>query len=159
MIVVSGGEPMMQQEGLLPVLERLDSYTIQIHVETAGTIMPIFPIGIRLIRQFNCSPKLATSGNRDTIRYKPAVLAKLNEDYDTWFKFVVTDDWREDFQEIDKIVREVGIPHSRVQVMPEGTAAEETIDLAQTIVSAALERGYGLSMRTHVLLWGDEPGK
>jgi organic radical activating enzyme len=156
-VVVSGGEPMMQQGGLEPVLTELIHHGNKVHVETAGTIAPVQLEGC--VTQFNCSPKLESSGNRKSIRYKPEVLRELTS-YNTWFKFVVTQDTREaDLTEVDDIVKEVGIDPRRVQLMPEGSTTEQNVTTARLIVDDVLARGYGLTMREHVLLWGDDPDK
>lgn len=155
-IVVSGGEPMMQQSDLVPLLRLLRSHGHEIHIETAGTIPPQYDFG-SLVTQYNVSPKLRHSGNLYAKRFKPTVLQILNESGKAWFKFVVRE--TSDFEEVDDIVATCGIRHNRVMVMPEGTTAVENIHTAQKIVNDAIERGYGLSFRTHILLWGDDVNK
>ncbi|MET9779118.1 7-carboxy-7-deazaguanine synthase QueE [Streptomyces sp. NPDC006367] len=157
-IVVSGGEPMMQQRELVPLLERLRGWGNEVHIETAGTIAPV-PEFDACITQYNVSPKLANSGNRLSKRYKPEVLAALQTEGKAWFKFVVTANYEPDLAEVDRIVAEVPVPPQRVMVMPEGSDGRANITTAQKVVDAALERGYGLSFRTHVLLWNDDPDR
>jgi organic radical activating enzyme len=157
-IVVSGGEPMMQQEGLLPLLERLHGWGHEIHIETAGTIAPTAEFNAA-VTQYNVSPKLASSGNLLAKRYKPEVLASLRDTGKSWFKFVITDNDEADFQELDSVVADAGLPVQRVMVMPEGSVPRTNIARAQRIVDRALERGFGLSLRTHVLLWNDDPDR
>ncbi|MBW1597252.1 7-carboxy-7-deazaguanine synthase QueE [Streptomyces sp. JJ38] len=109
-IVVSGGEPMMQQQALFPVLQQLRDWGNEVHIETAS------------------------SGNRLSKRYKPTVLAALH-------------------------ATDVPVPVQRVMVMPEGSDGPTNITTAQQIADAALSRGYGLSLRSHVLLWSDDPDR
>lgn len=156
LVVISGGEPLMQGQQLAHLVEELDRHYYTVHIETAGTIKPT-PELIRLTRQFNVSPKLYHSGNPLSKRIKHGVLfifASLNSAY---FKFVLRGP--EDYFEVDTIVKECGIDVERVMVMPEGTTAERNIAVAKTIAEGALERGYGLSMRTHILLWEDQRGR
>jgi 7-carboxy-7-deazaguanine synthase len=61
-VVITGGEPMLQQEGLQPLVESLAAEGYTFEVETNGTIAPT-PGMLRHIEQWNVSPKLRTSGN------------------------------------------------------------------------------------------------
>src|SRR5260370_39404043 len=60
-IVISGGEPMLQQEALLNVMMALDQADCPIHIETAGTITPVDWMQ-QLLSHIVVSPKLANSG-------------------------------------------------------------------------------------------------
>jgi 7-carboxy-7-deazaguanine synthase len=155
LIVISGGEPMMQQTDLVVLSAMLATWGHQIHIETAGTIKPTPELNLR-VTQYNVSPKLEHSGNPLNKRYKPFILADFVRTGKAWFKYVMTSE--EDFAEIDAQVAEVGIPANRVMVMPEGTSPKRTIEVARTIINGAQERGYGLSFRSHVLIWGDKRG-
>jgi len=158
-IVVSGGEPLMQQEALTRLGKTLRTSCCEMHIETAGTIAPTYEL-VMNTNQFNVSPKLANSGNRLEMRYKPATLRVLSGTRKAWFKFVVTaDTMTADFKEIDAIVSECDIPPRKVMVMPEGTSTDGTIKTAKIIIDEALQRGYGLSFRSHILIWGDDPDK
>jgi 7-carboxy-7-deazaguanine synthase len=155
LIVISGGEPMMQQTDLVVLAAMLATWGHQVHIETAGTIKPTPELNLR-VTQYNVSPKLEHSGNPLNKRYKPFILADFVRTGKAWFKYVMTSE--EDFAEIDAQVAEVGIPANRVMVMPEGTSPKRTIEVARTIINGAQERGYGLSFRSHVLIWGDKRG-
>ncbi|MFJ9446420.1 7-carboxy-7-deazaguanine synthase QueE [Kitasatospora sp. NPDC101235] len=157
-IVISGGEPMMQQRELVPLLEQLRAWGHEVHIETAGTIAPL-PELDALVTQYNVSPKLGTSGNRLATRYKPEVLTALRDTGKAWFKFVATEDWEPDLAEVDQMVTDVALAPQRVMVMPEGSDSKTNVATAQKVVDATLERGYGLSFRTHVLLWNDDPDR
>ncbi|MFF4924207.1 7-carboxy-7-deazaguanine synthase QueE [Kitasatospora sp. NPDC001261] len=157
-IVISGGEPMMQQRELVPLLEQLRGWGHEVHVETAGTITPLAEFD-ELVTQYNISPKMASSGNRLSKRFKPEALTALRDTGRAWFKFVVTEDWETDLAEVDRIVEAVALPPQRVMVMPEGSDGRTNIITAQKMVDAALGRGFGLSFRTHVFLWNDDPDR
>lgn len=156
MIVISGGEPLMQAKKLEALCAPLKRIEHDIHIETAGTLMPT-PELHRLVAQYNVSPKLAHSGNRPTKRYKPTTLRWFAAQDQTWFKFVVQKP--EDFAEIDFIVMDCEIPTDRVMVMPEGVTVEDNINNARSFADEAIKRGYGISMRTHILLWKDIRGR
>lgn len=156
-VVISGGEPLMQQAELIPLMSRLRNWGNEIHIETAGTIAPSFEFDVR-VNQYNVSPKLEHSGNLLSKRYRPETLKLFLSK--GWFKFVVTTTGLEaQLDEIDKIVREVGLVPRRVMLMPEGSDVATNIHTAQAVVDEALRRGFGLSFRTHVLLWGDDVDK
>jgi len=157
-LVISGGEPMMQQTELLEVGRAFRNWKNDVHIETAGTIHPEFNFDY-VVSQYNVSPKLAHSGNRVEMRYKSHALRALMATGKAWFKFVVTEETTDDdFAEIASIAKQCQIPASRIQVMPVGTS-NHTVAVARKVVNRALEAGYGLSLRTHILLWGDDPDK
>ena len=61
-IVISGGEPLLQQKELISLCKWLRSTNWWIEIETNGTILPNKEL-VNLVNQFNCSPKLSNSGN------------------------------------------------------------------------------------------------
>lgn len=156
MIVISGGEPMMQAKALEPLAKALNSYGNMIHVETAGTLLPTHELDSN-VAQYNVSPKLEHSGNRLQIRRKPEVLKYFGSNPRAWFKFVLRTP--ADFQEVDELVALSGVDPHRVMIMPEGITAEQNMKIAKTLVDEAVARGYGLSYRTHILLWKDVRGR
>jgi len=163
-VVVSGGEPMMQQEALMPLLYELSAAGNEIHIETAGTIAPQVDISFEavaggvvrrgfddVVTQFNVSPKLANSGNVLSKRYKPEVIQQFAHRESARFKFVVT--CADDLYEVDEMVIRHGIPAGRVMVMPEGTTVDANLNTARSVEEAVISRGYGLTLRSHILLW------
>lgn len=155
MIVISGGEPLMQQTKLIPLIQQLDRWGCDVHIETAGTIKPT-PDFDRYVTQYNVSPKLAHSGNVLSKRRKRDVIDYFADNGKAWFKFVVQRHGgveESDFFEVDEIVREHGIKPQRIMIMPEGNTIVGNIESAQSWSQWAIDRGYGISFRTHVLLW------
>jgi organic radical activating enzyme len=155
-VVFSGGEPMIQGEAIAPLAGQLRSWNHEIHIETAGTLLPPWQLD-NVATQYNVSPKLKHSGNAVSKRYKPDVLAWYAKNCKSWFKFVLRDP--KDLAEIDSIVFEAGMDPRRVMIMPEGVTAGENLDRAQEMATAVINRGYGISLRTHILLWKDVRGK
>ncbi len=152
-IVISGGEPLMQGQGVTEVARTLSMWRNEVHIETAGTIMPPQELDF-YVAQYNVSPKMQNSGNELRKRFKQDVLEWFAQNPRAWFKFVVRD--RYDLSEVDSIVDKVGIRTSRVMVMPEGVTPEENMRIAREVAESAIARGYGLSFRTHIMLWPDE---
>ena len=153
LVVVTGGEPLLQQSHLPPLLRPLRSRGVEIEIETAGVIDPA-PEVTSLVTRFNVSPKLANSGNDLERRYRPDVLRSLEATGRAAFKFVAVD--RADLDEIAAIVAECGL--TEVWVMPEGTDPETIVDRSRALIDPVLARGWNLTTRLHVLLWGDRRG-
>lgn len=152
MVVVTGGEPLLQQRHLLPLLEEAKERSWRVEVETSGTIAPDLPHG--LVDQFNVSPKLSNSGNERRRSYRPEVLRAFQATNRAVFKFVACAP--SDLSEVDAIVRECQL--HPVYVMPEGTDAGTLAARMQELAGPVLERRWNLTPRLHVLLWGDRRG-
>ena len=88
LLVVTGGEPLLQQDALLPVLLECHRDGQAIEVETNGTVMPE-PALVRLVSRFNVSPKLGNSAVPGEKRIRPDVLAGFRSTGKAIFKFVV----------------------------------------------------------------------
>jgi len=156
LIVISGGEPLLQKESLVALLDYLAPMGYWFEIETAGTrspgplASPIWPIS------WNVSPKLEHSGNTVIERYHPQVLRQFN-DLGANFKFVAS--MAGHLDEVEAIVKDCDLDQTRVWIMPEGTTVEETIENARKIVNGVIRRRWKLTMRTHTLLWGDQRGR
>jgi 7-carboxy-7-deazaguanine synthase len=152
LVVVTGGEPLLQQRRLGPLLEGSRRRGWRVEVETNGTIEPAVADG--LVTQWNVSPKLANSGMARERRYRPDVLRAFEATHRAVFKFVATTP--ADLDEIEPIVNECGL--SEVWVMPEGTDAETVRAGLDSLAEPVLARGWHLTPRLHILVWGDRRG-
>ncbi len=155
LVVITGGEPLLQQSHLPPLLRSLRHDGCAIEIETAGVVAPD-PSVVTLVDRFNVSPKTANSGNELERRYRPDVLQAFEATGKAAFKFVVGDDIEADLDEISGIVEACGL-HD-VWVMPEGTDATTIVARSRLLAEPALARGWNLTTRLHVLLWGDQRG-
>lgn len=151
MVVVTGGEPLLQQRQLEPLLRAFKQRELRVEVETAGTIAPTV---IDLVDQWNVSPKLANSGNPLDRRYKPDILRAFEATGRAIFKFVACE--LSDLDEIATIVDACGL--TNVWVMPEGTDAATLEKRSQVLGDAVVARGWNITTRLHILLWGDKRG-
>lgn len=152
--VVSGGEPLLQQRALVPLILRLRAAGRQVEVETNGTYLPsqeLLDAGVH----FNVSPKLANSSMPERQRIRPAVLAAFAAAPSKVFKFVACGP--QDLTEIDELVERFGL--APVVVMPEGTTQAAILQGMRALAPDIVSRGYRLGTRLHVLLWGDERGR
>ena len=152
LLVVTGGEPMLQQRQLPPLLEGAKGRGWRVEVETNGTVAPTLAPG--LVDQFNVSPKLAASGVGLDRRYKPDALRRFQATGVAVFKFVVCEPGELD--EVEAMVDECGL--HPVWVMPEGTDAATTTARMRALAGAVLARRWNLTARLHVLVWGDQRG-
>lgn len=156
-VVVTGGEPLLQRDGVAALATLLRSCGWDVEIETSGTISPgpLAALGCA----FNVSPKLAHSGVEARVRLRPAVLDEFGKLQSAEFKFVVRR--LDDLDEIQQLLEDYlpRVPPSRVWVMPEGTDSHHLLAVARTVVDAATSRGWAVTPRLHVLLWGDEPGR
>lgn len=152
-VVVTGGEPMIQQKEISGLIEELGE-DWQLEIETNGTVMPSDDLIVRA--QFNCSPKLRNSMNGESARIRGRVLQRLNEG-NTTFKFVVMEP-----AELDEIQTEfidrLGLDHRKVILMPQGVTSDEVRINMQNVAEHAKEKGFRLLGRLQNDIWGAKRG-
>lgn len=153
LLVVTGGEPLLQQRRLPPLLEGARGRGLRMEIETAGTLAPDADVAA-VVDRFNVSPKLGNSGNPVEQRYKPDVLRAFQAGGKAAFKFVVQQ--AAELDEVQAVVDECGL--TEVWVMPEGTDTATLSDRMQELADAVLARGWHLTPRLHILVWGDRRG-
>lgn len=149
LLVVTGGEPLLQQSRLVPLLQGAVDRGSVVEIETAGTICPSDQV-VALVHRFNVSPKLGNSGNPLERRHRPEVLAAFEATGKAVFKFVVRE-----VEELDEVA-DFGV--QPIWIMPEGVDAAVLTERMQALAPAVLARGWRLTPRLHVLLWGDRRG-
>lgn len=150
LLVVTGGEPLLQQHALAPVLAaiREEGMASEIEVETSGTIEPDWAV-VDAVTRFTVSPKLANSNLRIHQRTRPEVLRAFVRSGQANWKFVVQS--VKDLDEVDALVTEFGM--SPVWIMPEGSDSETVLDRMRMLADPVLARGWHLTSRLHILLW------
>ena len=155
MLVISGGEPMLQQKHLQRIAAYFKHQGWRIEVETNATI-PLRYEFVDLIDQMNCSPKLANSGDPSNMRIKPEILQTYVDLPQSIFKFVVSSN--HDLNEILNLVRDFKIEKRKVWLMPQGRTREELAKLNQQVKQLALGLGYNFSPRKHIEEFGSKRG-
>ncbi len=153
-VVVTGGEPLLQQRNLIPLLTRCAEQGWPVEIETNGTIAPNAELAA-LVARWNVSPKLANSGVPRHKRIRPGALAALRATGAAAFKFVVAA--ADELDEVAELVAEHDL--APVWIMPEGTDATTSIERSRALADLVLARRWNLTPRLHVLLWGDERGR
>jgi 7-carboxy-7-deazaguanine synthase len=154
LVVVTGGEPLLQQRRLVSLLRACVEHGWDVEIETNGRHAPDGVL-VPLVAQWNVSPKLANSGIAAADRIRPGALAALRDTGRAVFKFVVTDE--SDLDEIAALVEADDL--APVWVMPEGTDSATLTERARRLAQPVLDRGWNLTPRLHVLLWGDQRGR
>lgn len=145
-LVITGGEPMLQQDKIKALLEKLPGYTAEI--ETNGSIESKIT---DLVEQINCSPKLKNSGNPSY----PLSLKPTNKK--VLYKFVVQK--RADVAEIKAYVKKYKLPKERIWLMPEGTTKSAIEKRSKWLIEVCKKEGYNFTPRLHIMLYGNQRKK
>jgi organic radical activating enzyme len=168
-IVITGGEPLLQQDKLVLLLTLLkenrkqeedipNSYHVEI--ETNGTIVPLKEI-IRLVDQWNISPKTSNSGNEkqgiDLERYYKKSLPFYKDLKNAFFKFVI--DKFDDIKEIDQLIQKYHLPKEQIILMPQAITKEQLLEKTHWVQEYAQTKDFTFSSRLQVLLWNNQRGK
>ncbi len=152
-LILTGGEPLIQQKALPELLALLPDHSVEI--ETNGTILPDEKI-IAGVSQFNVSPKLPHSGNDPDRCWKPQVLRQLAASGKAWFKFVVSTE--ADLDQILDLTPAAGIPKERILIMPLAANTDQLNAMRSQTVTWCLRHGLRFSDRLHIAIWGDKKG-
>jgi 7-carboxy-7-deazaguanine synthase len=152
-LVISGGEPLLQQKRLAHLVKEWDG---PVEIETNGTIIPSETLVEEGV-QFNCSPKLSNSGIKYEDRIIPEVLYEIGQAF-SFFKFVV--DTEEDIREVDAIMDLVLNIHdqSRIFLMPQGIDSATIKSKLPWVMTQAAKRGWSVSPRLHTLAFEQKRG-
>lgn len=163
--VLTGGEPMLF-DPLEDLAQCLKNKGKTITIETAGTVHRKVACDLMSI-----SPKLANSDpDEDTpggwaerhraTRENLEPLKNLVTDYNCQLKFVVNpDNGLDDLREIEALLSQIpAVEPSRILLMPEGTDSETLHRRMKRLVEPVLERGWRLTPRLHIDLFGDTRG-
>lgn len=156
LVVITGGEPLLQQALLEPVVTGLTGAGRWVEIETNGTLMPSRALA-QATSAFNVSPKLvrfAAPKDADT-RICAAALNAFQGTGKARYKFVVSS--RAELAEIAELQNRFGL--DPIWVMPEGTAPEPMLAVMREIADDVVARGWNITTRLHVLLWGDQRGR
>lgn len=154
-LVITGGEPLLQQRALALLLAALPSNLV-VEVETNGTLVPNVDLLAR-VNQWNVSPKLAHGGDSETRRLVPRALATLQATQRAWLKLVITD--REsDLREVEQLLARNDWPKDRVYLMPQCRTAQELAAATPALVETCIRDGYHFTGRLHLTVWSGKRG-
>ncbi|MDQ2811184.1 MAG: 7-carboxy-7-deazaguanine synthase QueE [Actinomycetota bacterium] len=145
LVVITGGEPLLQQPKLALLVPRLLAAGKRVEVETNGTIAPdpaLLADGVT----FNVSPKLANSGVAEAKRIVPGPLEAFAASGRAVFKFVAVG--LGDLDEIAGLAGRFGL--DPVYVMPEAGTSEQLLDRTRILAGPAAARGWHFTTRLQV---------
>ncbi|GAA2923946.1 7-carboxy-7-deazaguanine synthase QueE [Streptomyces mexicanus] len=154
LVVITGGEPLIQQARLVPLVRGLIAAGKRIEFETNGTIAPTPELVADGVR-FNVSPKLASFGVKETKSIVPAALEAFVASGRAAFKFVAST-----VDDLDRIA-ELADAHrlAPVWVMPEGTTPEVITATTRVLADGVAARHWHFTIRLHVLAFADARGR
>jgi 7-carboxy-7-deazaguanine synthase len=156
-IILTGGEPMIQQAELVLLMHYLRNLSSEyrFETETNGTILPT-PDFDNLIDQYNVSPKLENSGNSKKLREKEKVYRFFAQNPKSNFKFVVSE--VNDLQEVLFLIKKYNIPSEKIYLMPEGTTPELLSEKREWLIEICKKYNFRFSDRLHIQIWGSKKG-
>ncbi|MFF7449893.1 MULTISPECIES: radical SAM protein [unclassified Streptomyces] len=154
LVVITGGEPLLQQAGLVPLVETLLTAGKRVEFETNGTIAPVRELLVDGIR-FNVSPKIASFGMDEAKSVVPAALEAFVASGRAAFKFVASS--AGDLDRIAELADSYRL--APVWVMPEGTTADAITATTRVLADAVAARHWHLTTRLHVLAFADARGR
>lgn len=156
-VILTGGEPMLQQKGLSLLMEtlRTTNPAYRFETETNGTKIPSEWFDAA-IDQYNVSPKLANSNNPTALRERAAAYRFFAKSPKANFKFVVATPT--DWEEVCSLMRRYHIPSEKIWLMPEATSPTLLAERREWVVELCKAHGCHYSDRLHIQIWGSKKG-
>jgi 7-carboxy-7-deazaguanine synthase len=154
-LVVTGGEPLVQQKSLTPLLERLKGRGFWIEIETNGTIVTGKKL-LDLVDHWSVSPKLESSGNPASLREKPRALRQFRDLTSAHFKYVL--EKADDLSELRGVMDRYEIPPDKIVLMPQAQDRDALLERSRWLVDICKSEGFLFSTRLQILLWGNQRG-
>ena len=158
-LILTGGSPILQQKGLIQLIERIkDKYRFKpfVEIENECTFMPEQKM-VKYVDIWNNSPKLANSGMKREIRYKPEILQFLGTLPNSYFKFVIQT--RDEWKEIEEDFIKPGyVKKEQIVLMPEGQTRDELQKHYQEVINLATEYNVRMTDRLHITIWNKKTG-
>lgn len=155
-LIITGGEPMLQQDRLVPLCKSLKSSGYTFEIETNGTVNPSAEM-MSLIDQWNVSPKLANSGNTLRKREVPSALKAFASNKRSYFKFVISEE--SDVKEVEALANKYCVSKEQIILMPQAATKAALNMRSAWLTKLCEEKGYRFSSRLHILLWGNKRGR
>ncbi len=167
-LVITGGEPLLQQNNLIFLLKKIKNNNkdkknekpFYIEIETNGTILPNKAL-TSMIDQWNVSPKTSNSNNSqygiNLDKIYEGTLTFYTTLKNAFFKFVIDND--KDLIEVEQNIKKFDLPKSRVILMPQATTKEKIMEKSDWLKEYTNGNNTLFSSRLQVLLWDNQRGK
>jgi organic radical activating enzyme len=153
-VVLTGGEPLLQQRALAQVLAEVPG-DVFIEVETNGTRVPAEALRAR-IDQWNVSPKLSSAGDPEALRIRPEALAALRDTGRAYLKLVLKTE--RDRDEAEALRQRFGFARERTLFMPEAATPDELAARSGDVAAWSQALAVRFGTRLHISLWGGRRG-
>lgn len=156
-IVITGGEPLVQQKDLRSLMSAMKIRHPDFHIEfeTNGTLIPL-PEVDALSDQYNVSIKLSNSGVLEADRINAKAIQFFANSPKANFKFVI--DEEKDLQEVLALITTYGILNEAVYLMPQGTSAESLKEKQSWLVEICKKYNFNYTDRLHIHIYGNRRG-
>ncbi len=158
-VVITGGEPLLVPE-MIPFSKELKTRGHFITFETAGTVIRNVAADLMSI-----SPKLANStptgtdweARHEARRHRPDVIQRLIDEYAYQLKFVI--DEQCDLVDVENWLEEFpSVQSENIYLMPQGTEFDQLQEKLIWLTEEAEKRGWQVSPRLHIELFGNKRG-
>ncbi|HXY35981.1 MAG TPA: 7-carboxy-7-deazaguanine synthase QueE [Planctomycetaceae bacterium] len=155
-VVITGGEPLLQPD-IVPLTERLTRAGRLVTIETAGTVHRPAQAALMSIspKRPNSTPRHPVWSKRhETLRDRTDVVARMTREYRYQLKYVI--DSPADVADVDGHVARIGgVTPDRVFLMPQGIDVSALREKTRWLNDEAARRGYRVSPRLHIELFGN----
>jgi len=161
LLVVTGGEPLLQAHGVFLLVKMIEEHDLfdRVEIETNGTMWADMLAAHEMV-YFNVSPKVLDSGERNANELKPIrplIIQHFVNHPRTSFKYVVPN--VQGLEIIRDHVIHYRIPSKKVWIMPLGETKQKIGRVTKNIIDQVIHYGFNFSTRLHIQLWGMRRGK
>lgn len=146
LVVVTGGEPLLQQAEIAELLNLLPSHMF--NIETNGTVRLSLPVRSRVL--YSVSPKIHA-------RNFLALRSFAFHQHILKFVYERNDDELVPFIESCRFT--TGLPRQAVWVMPCCRCRAEFVDIGAACAEFCIKHGYRFGPREHIVLWDGKRAK
>lgn len=158
-LIVTGGEPLLQQNELSMFLKELTEFCntpLFVECETNGTIKPSSSLDF-YVNRYNVSPKISNSGMTKQQCIIKDALNFFARSQKSIFKCVVSS--LVDITEYQKhILDPFSVPSIQTYIMPAADSRVELYTLESELVNWAKQFHYRYSTRLHIAIWDKKTG-
>lgn len=159
-MILTGGEPTMPQTAkfLVELIKhfREKSDDAFFEIETNGSLLGKHSQAIlEAVDQINCSPKLANSGVPKSLRINSRAIKFINEQPNSWFKFVVSSP--KDWEEIQGDYLPL-IDRKKIILMPAVDNLKDIQEAFNTVWLLGQKEHLLVTNRDHIVAWDQVTG-
>ena len=149
LVIITGNEPLLYQEDIAELVDRLPKYKFEI--EISGNRFPLPYLSKLKNIEFHIVPELGL--NKDVLgsEHKMDKLKRFVHQDGIIFKFIIGSD--KDWQEMKAIVNEVRISKEKVWIVPAGEKSSEMRKNLANFFEKVRKEGYNLSPKSRLWLF------